>query len=47
MVDEYFRMGASGILAPEARVELIEGEIIDRPPIGPPHAGNLNRITAA
>lgn len=43
-VDEYLRMGAAGILAPDARCELIEGEIIDRPPIGPAHASRTNRL---
>ena len=41
-VAEYYRMGETGILAPDARVELIEGEVIDMPPIGSPHAGTVN-----
>lgn len=40
-VAEYYRMGETGILAPDARVELIEGEIIDMPPIGSPHASTV------
>lgn len=43
-VAEYYRMGETGILAPDARVELIEGEIIDMPPIGSPHAGTVKYI---
>lgn len=36
-VDEYYRMAQVGLLAPDARVELIEGEIIDTAPIGVDH----------
>jgi len=43
-VDEYLRMGEAGILAPDACCELIEGEIIDMPPIGPSHASKTNRL---
>lgn len=38
-VEEYFRMAEVGLLAPEAHVELIEGEIFDMAPIGNQHAG--------
>jgi Uma2 family endonuclease len=43
-VGEYFRMGEAGVLDPDARCELIEGEIIDRAPIGPLHASQANRL---
>jgi Uma2 family endonuclease len=40
-VAEYHRMAETGMFASDARVELIEGEIIDTPPIGSPHAGTV------
>ena len=43
-VDEYRRMGETGTLAPDARVELIDGEIIDMAPIGPLHSGTVNQL---
>lgn len=43
-VEEYHRMGKTGVLAPDARVELIEGEVIDVAPIGSRHASVVNRL---
>ena len=43
-VGEYLRMGATGVLDPDARVELIDGGLFDMPPIGPPHASRVNRF---
>jgi Uma2 family endonuclease len=46
-VNEYHRMAEVGLLAPDARVELIEGEIIDMAPIGKAHTSvvdQLNRL---
>jgi len=46
-VDEYHRMAAVGLIAPDARVELVDGEIIDMAPIGNEHNGvvdQLNRL---
>ena len=42
--EEYLRMGEAGVFAPEARLELIEGEILEMAPIGPPHAGLVARL---
>ena len=43
-VPEYYRMAELGVLAPDARVELIEGEIIDMPPMGSAHASVITRL---
>src|ERR1700733_6345283 len=43
-VDEYYRMSEVGLLAPGARTELIDGEVIDMAPIGSPHSGKLDRL---
>ena len=42
--EEYLRMGEAGVFAPEARLELIEGEIVEMAPIGSPHAGAVTRL---
>ena len=44
-VDDYHRMADAGIFGPEERVELIEGEIIAMPPMGPDHASLVARLT--
>ncbi|MGI9034274.1 MAG: Uma2 family endonuclease [Acidimicrobiales bacterium] len=44
-VDEYHRMGEAGVFEPDARVELIDGEVIEMSPIGSRHAGCVNRVT--
>jgi len=46
-VDEYHRMGETGILTQDDRVELIEGEVIEMSPISSRHAACVDRLTAA
>ena len=43
-VQEYYRMAEAGILRQDARVELIEGEIIDMAPTGSAHAGTVDQL---
>jgi Uma2 family endonuclease len=43
-VEAFHRMAETGVLAPEARVELIDGEIFDMAPIGKSHASVVDRL---
>src|SRR5262249_53336494 len=43
-VEEYHRMAEIGLLNEDSRVELIEGEIIDRAPIGISHNCVVDRL---
>ncbi len=42
--DDYQRLGEVGVLAPDARVELLDGEIIQMAPIGSRHFAMVNRL---
>jgi len=43
-VEEYYLMAKAGILSEDDRVELIDGEIVEMPPIGSPHAPTVMRL---
>ena len=38
-------MAETGVLRPDARVELLDGRIIDKSPIGPLHGGLVKRLS--
>lgn len=44
-VDEYHRLGETGVLDEDSRVELVDGRVVEMPPIGPRHMYNVNRLT--
>jgi Uma2 family endonuclease len=43
-VEEYHRMGETGILPEDSRIELIAGDIVVREPIGVHHASTVDRL---
>jgi Uma2 family endonuclease len=43
-VAEYHALGRAGVFPDDARLELIDGLLIDMPPIGPDHAGRTMRL---
>ena len=43
-VEDYHRMAETGVLREDARVELLDGQIIDMSPIGPFHGGVVKRL---
>jgi Uma2 family endonuclease len=45
-VKEYYRMAETGVLKPDAPVELLDGEIMDMSPIDPFHGGVVTCLNA-
>jgi Uma2 family endonuclease len=45
-VAEFVRMDEAHVFGHEARLELMEGVLVEMPPIGSPHAGVVNALTA-
>lgn len=43
-VEEYHRMGEAGVFHEDARVELIDGQVVEMTLIGPDHASCVNRL---
>ena len=43
-VDEYYDMARTGLIGPDERVELIEGEVVRMPPIGDRHGGAVEEL---
>jgi Uma2 family endonuclease len=43
-VDEWHRMGDAGLFGEDARLELLDGEVIEMSPIESPHGGCVNRL---
>jgi Uma2 family endonuclease len=46
-VEQYHKMGAAGVFPDDARVELIEGELLTMPPMGTPHYWAVATLTRA
>jgi len=46
-VKDFYRMAEEGILGADTRAELIDGDVIEMPPIGPSHATVVTRISTA
>jgi hypothetical protein len=44
-VEQFHRMAEAGVFPPQARIELVDGELIDMPPIGHPHCYAVDTLT--
>jgi Uma2 family endonuclease len=44
-VEDWHQMIAAGLFGDDQRLELLEGEIFEMTPIGPPHTSVVNRLT--
>ncbi len=45
-VAEYERMAEAGVFGPDERIELLDGEVVEMAPIGPPHSSRVDRCNA-
>ncbi len=43
-VEDYHRMAEAGVFRADERVELLDGELIEVPPMGSPHGGGITAI---
>lgn len=43
-VEDFERMGRAGVFDESARIELLDGQIVEMTPIGPPHAGTVKAL---
>lgn len=44
-ITQFYQMWAAGVFGPIDRIELLKGELIDMPLIGPAHSGKTNQLT--
>ncbi|MFN7573110.1 MAG: Uma2 family endonuclease [Betaproteobacteria bacterium] len=43
-VDDYYKMAETGVLTPQAKLELINGEVVDMPPMGTRPGSRVARL---